>query len=204
MTSRSKNKGNSFEREVAKFLTETYNAPFFRVIGSGAFVGGKNTARRSQMTQYQIQAHRGDINPPDTWLHFNAEAKNYEDLAFHQIYTGSCTRLDSWIEQLLTVREAGDLDILFIKITRKCRLVCVRDLGWTLASRMIYNSAQHGQWIIADFDYFFEHNGARVELFAENGVSIVQANTGLAHTAGDCMVEHHGDPAEIPAAIDKK
>ena len=45
MSSKSKNKGKSFEREIANFLSETYSDSFTRVPDSGAFTGGKNAFR---------------------------------------------------------------------------------------------------------------------------------------------------------------
>jgi Holliday junction resolvase len=40
-----KQKGNSFEREVAVFLSNLYSESFIRAPGSGAYVGGKNQVR---------------------------------------------------------------------------------------------------------------------------------------------------------------
>ena len=39
---KSKNKGKSYELDVANFLTELYDESFTRVPYSGAFVGGQN------------------------------------------------------------------------------------------------------------------------------------------------------------------
>lgn len=167
MPSKSKIKGSSWERDVSKFLTETYGQSFIRVSGSGAYVGGRNVARKSQLDEHQIQSHRGDINPPDNWRHFNAEAKNYDDLPLHQIFSGACRQLDIWLDQLVTVSEPGDLDILFIKLTRKCRLVVVREGQWHLDNHARYCNA-HGAWMICDFDEFFQHNAALVKKLSTN------------------------------------
>jgi len=40
MSSKSKTKGKSWERDVCLFLSELYNQSFIRVPGSGAFIGG--------------------------------------------------------------------------------------------------------------------------------------------------------------------
>ena len=40
MTAKSRNKGKSWEREAAKFLSDLYCKSFVRVVNSGAFVGG--------------------------------------------------------------------------------------------------------------------------------------------------------------------
>lgn len=49
--SKSKNKGNSYERDLGKFLAEVYGGSFIRSANSGAFVGGKNAFRRSTMSR---------------------------------------------------------------------------------------------------------------------------------------------------------
>lgn len=165
MPSKSKIKGSGWERDVSKFLTETYSQSFVRVVNSGAFVGGKNAARKAFLDANQIKSHRGDINPPDDWLHFNAEAKNYDDLALHQIFSGSCPKLDEWLKQLVAVSEQGDVDILFIKLTRKCRLVVVREGFWQLNSHANYKNSL-GNWVITDFDDFFKQNAGLLKSLA--------------------------------------
>ena len=42
MTSKSKSKGKSWERDVCVFLSKLYNDSFIRVPNSGAYTGGKN------------------------------------------------------------------------------------------------------------------------------------------------------------------
>ena len=46
MSSKSKNKGNNWEREVANNLSTLYKESFIRVPSSGAYVGGKNNVRK--------------------------------------------------------------------------------------------------------------------------------------------------------------
>lgn len=171
MTSKSRIKGKSWERDVVKFLSEAYQKPFLRVVNSGAFIGGKNFHRKATLDTAQAKSHRGDINPPDTWLRFNAEAKNYDDLALHQLFTGECTKLDDWLAQLLAVSQSDDLNILFIKLSRKGRLVCVQDHDWILESYMVYNSSVHGTWIITDLDRFFANNKSKIENICTETIS---------------------------------
>ena len=45
MPSKSKAKGSSYERDLAKFLSEKYNGSFVRVPNSGAYIGGSNFHR---------------------------------------------------------------------------------------------------------------------------------------------------------------
>ena len=42
MPSAAKQKGNAWERDVAKDLSETFNENFIRVPNSGAYTGGAN------------------------------------------------------------------------------------------------------------------------------------------------------------------
>lgn len=159
MPSKSKNKGNTFEREVAKFLSDTYNEPFVRVPNSGAYVGGSNSHRISFLNENQTKSFKGDIIAPDTWMNFNCECKNYADLPFHQILTGDCKQLDTWLEQMLEVSSQTDINILFIKITRKGKFVCVQSsLTWISDNFIYYTSKKHKDWIIMDYDEFFKLN----------------------------------------------
>ena len=64
MSSKSKNKGKSWERDVCLFLSELYNDSFIRVPGSGAFIGGSNQFRKDTLSEEQIKLSRGDIIPP--------------------------------------------------------------------------------------------------------------------------------------------
>ena len=109
MPSPSKNKGSSFEREVAKFLSDLYSESFIRAPGSGAYVGGKNQARKQYLHEGQIRSFKGDIVPGQSFTKFNAECKNYGEFPFHQLFTGECKTLDSWIEQMMDVAEDGDM-----------------------------------------------------------------------------------------------
>ena len=47
---KSKNKGKTYERELANFLTNLYKEKFTRVPYSGAFVGGSNIIRINDLT----------------------------------------------------------------------------------------------------------------------------------------------------------
>lgn len=157
--SKSKQKGNAFEREVANYLSKLYDESFVRASHSGAYVGGKNAHRKSILSENQIKSFKGDIIPPDSWSSFNSEAKSYAEFPFHQLFSGSCKTLESWIEQMMDVAEDGDLNILFIKVTRKGKFVVVpADKTWITDQFFHYTSDHHGDWIIIDYDHFFRHN----------------------------------------------
>ncbi len=175
MPSPSKAKGSGFEREVAKYLTDTYGETFIRNIsGSGAYVGGSNSSRKAALTEAQIRHSKGDIVPPETFPRFNAEAKFYGELAFHQLLS-SCTQLDAWIDQLMTASDPGDLNILFFKINRRGRYVAVQaSLPWASGvSHVLYHSTSHGIWMIYSFENFFNLNTQLLKNLCSNNPLIL-------------------------------
>ena len=167
MPSKSKNKGSSYEREVAKFLSETYGEPFVRVPNSGAYIGGSNSHRKNFLDGNQAKSFKGDITPPDSWSNFNAECKNYADFPWHLTLTGDCKQLDTWLEQLLEVGDENDLNILFIKITRKGQYVAVQPkLTWISDNHVFYASEKYGDWLIIEHSIFFKHNAELVKTYS--------------------------------------
>lgn len=166
MPSKSKAKGNSWELDVAKFLTETYGETFLRVPSSGAFVGGKNAHRKSSLDQGQLQSKKGDIHPPQSWTHFNCECKSYKDFPFHQLFYTDVKILDSWIQQQHDVEDEGDLNIILIKISRKERWVVVpADLGFETDRSIEYKG-----WHFLEWDQFWKRpeNMVLVKQFSES------------------------------------
>lgn len=159
MPSPSKNKGSSFEREVAKFLSDLYGESFIRAPGSGAYVGGKNQHRKQFLHEGQVRSFKGDIVPGQSFVKFNAECKSYGDFPFHQLLSGSCKQLDGWIEQMMDVAEDGDLNILFMKFNRKGKYVLVPSKHtWVSDNFCYYTSKEHGDWVMFDFELFFKLN----------------------------------------------
>jgi hypothetical protein len=159
MTSPQKAKGNSWERTIAIYLSELYESSFHRIPNSGAYVGGKNSIRKESLDTNQIKSFKGDIAAPDTWTNFNSECKSYADFPFHQVLAGSCKQLDTWLDQLMSVAEDGDLNILFVKINRKGKFVAVQSkYTWVTDQFMYYTSKNQGDWVIVDFGHFFKHN----------------------------------------------
>ena len=166
--SKSKNKGNAFEREVADFLSKTYGESFVRAAHSGAFIGGTNNRRKEYLSENQVKSFKGDIIPPDDWKHFNAEAKSYADFPWHLTLTGECKQLDSWLEQLLDVEDEGDLNLLFMKFNRKGQYVAVQGkLTWKADSCILYSSKTWGDWIIVEHSNFFKNNTDLVKSYSQ-------------------------------------
>ena len=159
MSSPSKTKGSTFEREVAKHLSDLYQESFIRAPGSGAFIGGKNQSRKEFLHEDQVRNFKGDIVPGQSFPAFNCECKNYADFPFNLLFAGKCKVLDSWLNQMMDVAEPDDMSILFIKVTRKGKFVCVQaKYTWVTDNFLYYSSEKHGDWIMVDYDQFFMYN----------------------------------------------
>lgn len=159
MPSPQKAKGSGFEREIAKYLSETYGESFIRAPGSGAYVGGKNQVRKEVLHEGQIRSFKGDVVPGHSFKRMNIECKFYADFPFHLILTGECKVLDAWLDQLLDVADPDDVNLLFMKFNRKGRYVAVQSkLTWKTDNFIYYTSKKYGDWLIMEFDSFFMHN----------------------------------------------
>ena len=154
MTSKSKSKGKSWERDVCLFLSKLYNDSFIRVPNSGAYTGGKNEFRKEYLTDEQIKLSRGDIVPPVSFCNFVAECKNYAEFPFHQlIKKNRIALLDTWIEQVELDSEDKDLWLLFIKITRKGTYV----LYDTNKLPSLKYGVKYKRFWFCEMQYFFQH-----------------------------------------------
>lgn len=159
MPSPQKAKGSGYEREIAKYLSEKYGESFIRAPGSGAYVGGKNQTRKEVLHEGQIRTFKGDVVPGHSFKHMNIECKFYADFPFHLLLTGECKVLDGWLDQLLDVADPDDVNILFMKFNRKGRYIAVQSkLTWVSDNFLYYTSKKYGDWLIFEFDSFFNLN----------------------------------------------
>ena len=153
MPSKSKNKGNGFERAIAHELTDVFGYNFERVPNSGAFVGGKNNARYNTLSKSQQLIYEGDILVPDELAHLKIECKNYKDFAFHQLLTEN-KQLDSWIEQA-----ASDDKIWFLiyKINRRGTYGLMDEKYYDEISSCLSNKnyISYKRYTIVMYDEFF-------------------------------------------------
>jgi hypothetical protein len=167
MPSPQKQKGSGYEREVAKFLSETYNESFIRAPGSGAYVGGKNQSRKEFLHDGQVRSFKGDVVPGQSFNRMNIECKFYKDFPFHLVLTGDCKVLNSWLDQLMDVSEEQDVNLLFMKFNRKGKFMCVQSkLTWVTDQFLYYTSTKHGDWLIIEFDHFWNHNKDLVKTYS--------------------------------------
>lgn len=168
MASSAKQKGNSWEREICKFLGETLGGNFQRVPNSGAYIGGKNVHRKASLEVGQARAAKGDIIPPDALPKLNLEAKNYKDIAFHQIIDGCCKTLNMWIEQTEEPADADDISFTIFKITRKGSWVAFRASlkdNFSLDSYVYYikdKDTNPTPYIVTDHETFFRNNKDKI------------------------------------------
>ena len=99
MGASSKDKGNAWELEVAKFLEEHFEGKFSRVPRSGAMFGGENAENAEGERSDVVEILSGDIITPKDFP-FTIEAKNYDDFKFSHLLHGENKLLDSWLEDV--------------------------------------------------------------------------------------------------------
>jgi hypothetical protein len=180
MPSPQKAKGSGFEREIAKFLSDTYSESFIRAPGSGAYVGGKNQSRTEFLHEGQIRSFKGDIVPGQSFSKMNIECKFYADFPFHLLLTGDCKVLDGWLEQLMDVADPDDVNILFMKFNRKGKYICLQSkLTWISDNFTYYTSKKHGDWMIFEFDSFFKYNIEILKAYSTDTTSKQKSNSQL-------------------------
>lgn len=166
MTSKAKSKGNSWEREITKFLGEELGGNWMRVPNSGAYVGGKNEARKMLMDDGQVRLVKGDIIPPSHLPLLNLEAKNYKDIAFHQIINGECKLLNSWIDQTEIPAEPNDISLTIFKITRKGSWIAFKASlmnEFLLDSYVMYKKSPDNNYIVTDYESFIKNNKEKIK-----------------------------------------
>jgi protein tyrosine phosphatase len=67
----------------------------------------------------------------------------------------------------MAVADKDDLNILFVKINRKGKFIAVQSrYTWVTDQFMYYTSKNQGDWIIVDFDHFFNHNKDLLKLYS--------------------------------------
>lgn len=169
---KSKSKGASGERELAKYLSEVFNGSFIRSNNSGAYIGGSNKHRKSTLSENQITSLKGDLVPPDFMPNLVIEAKSYADFRFHQLLEpGPVPQLDEWIDQCLETICDDDFWLVCFKITR---------IGWFVAVKQdfcenivfdnyaLYKQGPYGTFYVTDLKTFFEKNREEILRLSKN------------------------------------
>lgn len=160
--SKSKNKGSGYERELSKFLAETFGGSFIRSANSGAFVGGKNAARKANLSETQIKGQKGDLIAPDHMPKLVLEAKFYAEFRFHQLLQpGEMPQLDEWIGQCREAVDPGDFWLICFKINLRGSYVAVHKdfcTGMTLGNHATYTDPAGDTFIVTELKSFFTAN----------------------------------------------
>lgn len=120
MPSRQKAKGNAFERQIAKHLSDVFDTNFTRVPTSGAMTGGQNAYVLERLTHSQKLLLEGDLIPPDHLYRMKIECKSHKSFSFSGMFTEN-KQLDDWIEQ---ARSRDKVWFLIFKINNNGTYVC--------------------------------------------------------------------------------
>ena len=162
MPSAAKQKGNAWERDVAKDLSETFNENLISVPNSGAYTGGANVFRIDQLTEQQKRMMDGDIMVPPCLSRYKIECKNYKAFDFHQLFNENKT-LDKWIKQA----EFGLLWFLVIKVTRKGSFILFRK---EISKHFSYKNylSYKDKYVITDYKEFWQENADAIRRLNED------------------------------------
>ena len=154
MPSRQKAKGNAWERDVAKHLSDIFNTNFTRVPTSGAMTGGSNAFVLEKMTRSQKLLLEGDIIPPDHMYKMKIECKSLKKFSFAGMYSEN-KQLDDWIEQ---ARSKDKVWFLIFKINNQGKFVCfTRNVFKTCDELCDRNSFLYKKYYyVTSMDGFFE------------------------------------------------
>jgi len=121
MPSKSKIKGSTFERDVAKKLNDFFATDeFSRAFGSGAFVGKSNWGKRKGMSSEVKNALAGDIMVPK-WFAFNIECKHYDKSPlYHNLLSSTGdNKMDEWLSKSIHDGiNTNTLSLVIFKTTR--------------------------------------------------------------------------------------
>ena len=122
------------------------------------------------MQESTIRVFKGDIIPGESFPRLNVECKSYKDFAFHQLLQGNTVKqLDDWIDQCMTAADQNDLSIMFMKVSRKGSYIATpaRPLFLSPPTSIQYQSKNHGVWIFAELNSFFDLNQQYIKIFSQ-------------------------------------
>ena len=159
MSNYNKSKGNTYERQLAKQLSDVFKLNFNRVPNSGAFVGGKNINRAQKLSEKQMLLMSGDIIVPEELAHVDFECKFYKELSFNSLFS-NCELLNTWIKQASNTVKS--LWFLFFKINHKGEFVVFDKKHYKLCKDIKNFFTYKDQYIICSADNFLENNKEQI------------------------------------------
>jgi hypothetical protein len=123
----SKNKGSSGERELCKILNNRFGLGLFsRVPMSGAYTGGKNRTKTSNLSNSAKDTLSGDIITPDNFK-FSIEHKFYKEASFWDLFNDN-SNLKSWFIQCEGDAKFIEKEpMLIVKYNNKKRIVYIKN-----------------------------------------------------------------------------
>lgn len=163
MPSKSKSKGNNFERETCKYLSDLTGLSFTRVPNSGAFLGGKNISRVENLSESQVQIFDGDIIVPDELKDWSIECKFYKDFAWKKLFQSDGeSQLNGWIKQ--AEETSKPYWFLLFKINNAGKyLVISKETMYHFKFKFpICYSVYQKEYLIMDMESFFNINWKRI------------------------------------------
>ncbi len=99
MSSYSKQKGKTYERDLAENLSNVFSLPFRRIPNSGAYIGGTNIIKAEELDSDQIVFYDGDLIVPKELSCFSFEAKFHKDIGKISSWFDGNSIIDDWIKQ---------------------------------------------------------------------------------------------------------
>ena len=107
MSTNSKNKGNRFERTIAKFSQDWTGYKFSRTPGSGGWAKAKDSFGDLVCTDEKLSRR----------FPFSIECKSYQDIRFEHLLLGnkSCKILSFWEQATYDAKRANKIPILIMK-----------------------------------------------------------------------------------------
>jgi Holliday junction resolvase len=153
MPSPQKAKGNAWERDVAKHLSDIFDTNFTRVPTSGAMTGGMNADVLARLTKSQKLLLEGDIIPPDHMYKMKIECKSHKNFSFSKVYTTN-KQLDDWIEQSYSDEKVW---FLIFKINNQGKFICFSEQVFMSCDKLKdRNYSTYKKHYITTMDGFFE------------------------------------------------
>ncbi|OQA94337.1 MAG: hypothetical protein BWY22_02533 [Bacteroidetes bacterium ADurb.Bin217] len=160
---RNKNKGKTWERELATHLSKITGKSFIRVPNSGSYIGKSNIFRAETLSTEQIGMFEGDIITPKEWDHVRFECKFYKKISWNNLWQFDGDKeLNEWIQQA----EQGTRPYWFLcfKINNIGKFVVfpAHQSFYRFSSHLIYTpksiKCTYTPCFIVSMDSFFENN----------------------------------------------
>ena len=115
-----KNKGNTFERQVAKILSDKLSLNFERTPSSGAIVGGKNyNKKQNTFDQQSMNVFVGDVFCSNGEIKVAIECKSYKSSDNVQSLINGNSFIQKWYDEIvIDAAKVNKTPVLIFKFNR--------------------------------------------------------------------------------------